>query len=57
MLKGKIEIEGKTYSDLELAIDEAKKWIADGYREGLNSNDSGSYSFKIEGEEEEVKAQ
>jgi len=53
MLKGKIEFEGKTYSDVEMAIDEAKKKIMETYTSGFDSNDEGNYSFEIEGEEGE----
>ena len=49
MLKGKIEFEGKTYSDVEIAIDEAKKKILQTFTSGFDSNDDGNYSFEIEG--------
>lgn len=54
MLKGKIEFEGKTYSDVEVAIDEAKKKIqqtikskGSGITSGFDGNDDGNYSFEI----------
>lgn len=53
MLKGKIEFEGETYSDVELAIDEAKRKILQTFRSGFDANDEGNYSFEIEGEEEQ----
>lgn len=54
MLKGKIEFEGKTYSDVEMAIDEAKKKIlrtlkikSSGITSGFDGNDDDNYSFEI----------
>lgn len=54
MLKGKIEFEGKTYSDVEMAIDEAKKKILQTIKtkssvitSGFDRNDGGNYSFEI----------
>ena len=54
MLKGKIEFEGKAYSDVELVIDEAKKKIlrtlkskGSGITSGFDGNDDGNYSFEI----------
>ena len=52
MLKGKIEFEGKTLSDVELAINEAKKKIMQTFTSGFDTNDDGNYSFEIEGAEE-----
>ena len=49
MLKEKIEFEGKTYSDVEIAIDEAKKKILQTFTSGFDSNDDGNFSFEIEG--------
>ena len=51
MVKGKIEFEGKTYSDVEIAIDEAKKKILQTFTSGFDTNDDGNYSFEIDGEE------
>ena len=54
MLKGKIEFEGKTYSDVEMAIDEAKKEIlrtlkigGSGITSGFDRNVDNNYSFEI----------
>ena len=54
MLKGKIEFEGKTDSDVERAIDEAKKKIlrtlkikSSGITSGFDENDDDNYSFEI----------
>ena len=55
MLKGKIEFEGKTYSDVEMAIYEAKKKILQTYTSGFDESDDGNYSFEIEGEEEQIE--
>lgn len=48
-----IEIEGKTVSDLTMAIDEVKGVVEQGYQSGSNENDTGSYSFTRSGEDEE----
>jgi len=53
MLTLSIEIEGKTVSDLTLAIEEVKKAVDVGYQSGSNENDTGSYSFTRSGEGEE----
>lgn len=54
MLKGKIEFEGKTYSDVETAIDEAKKKIlqeiktkSSGIASGFDRIGDGDYRFEI----------
>jgi len=54
MLKGIIEFEGKTYSDVESAIDEAKKEIlrilkigGSGITSGFDRNDGSNHSFEI----------
>ena len=54
MIKGKIEFEGNTLSDVELAIDEAEKKIMQTYTSGFDSSDDGNYSFEVEGEEEQA---
>lgn len=48
----KINVEGKTDSDIELALEEALKIIKKGNTSGMDSNDSGSFDFKITGDEE-----
>lgn len=52
-MKLNIEIEGKTLSDLEFALDEVKRKVEETYRSGFDSNEDGSYQFEITGEEEE----
>lgn len=52
MLHLQITIEGKSITDLELAIDEAKKRISKGNREGFDSNEDGEFSFEVSGKEE-----
>lgn len=52
MLKLKIECSGKTFRDLELALDEVKRLVAQEYLSGFNSNDTGRFTFDITGEEE-----
>ena len=52
MKKLTIEIEGKTDGDIEIGLDEALKRFRQGNTEGFDSNDDGSFHFKVEGEEE-----
>lgn len=52
MLTLKIGIEGKTTEDLLDALHELKNKVSELYSSGYDSNESGSYSFIIEGEEE-----
>lgn len=52
MLKGTISFEGKTQSDVEMAIEEALKRIKSGAYSGFDSNDDGEFDFSISGEEE-----
>lgn len=55
MLKGSITFEGKTDSDIELAIEEALKRIKNGNTFGFDSNDEGSFTFQITGKEEPIE--
>ena len=52
MLSITINAEGKTDSDIEIAVEEALRNIKAGNRSGMNSNDSGRFDFEISGEEE-----
>jgi len=47
----KIEVEGETIEDLDIAIDEVKRLLSEGFFSGFDSNDSGSYSFKMKNKE------
>ena len=51
MLTVTIELTGRTLDDIKLAIEEAQAGIVEGYYTGANSNDTGSYSFSVSGEE------
>jgi len=55
VLTGTIEFNGQSLSDVELAIDEAKRRILDEFRSGHDRNESGSFSFSVEGEAEEPR--
>lgn len=55
MLKLTVEITGKTEGDIELALQETLRKVEGGYKSGFDRNDSGRYSFEIEGEEEPVE--
>jgi hypothetical protein len=46
-----VHISGHTNHDLVLALDEAKRRIENGYIEGADSNDTGSFYFKRQGNE------
>lgn len=50
MLKLKATIEGETTGDLELALEEVTKLVSGEYTSGRDGNDTGSFSFEIEGE-------
>lgn len=52
MLTMTIKITGNATSDLEAALDEVKRLTGEEYLSGHNSNDTGSFSFGITGEEE-----
>lgn len=47
-----INIEGKTDSDIELALEEILRLIKKDFTSGLDINDSGSFDYGIRGEEE-----
>mgnify|MGYP006921652903 CR=1 FL=1 len=49
-MKLTIEITGNNPSDLEAAVDVVQQKIREGYLSGFDSNDTGAYSFTIEGE-------
>lgn len=48
-----ITVEGKTESDIEIAIEEVLRLVKQGYFSGSNSNDSGSHNFSSEGDYED----
>ena len=51
-----IKITGQRLSDIEDALSEVKRLIESDMSSGMNSNDSGSFTFKSEGEfEDEVQ--
>ena len=52
MLELNVAINGKTLTDLEMALDEVKRAVCQGYLTGANRNDDGNYSFTVAGEEE-----
>jgi len=49
-MKLKLSISGHTVTDLENALDEAKKLISQGYRAATDSNSNGKYFFEVRGE-------
>jgi len=51
----KIEISGKTQSDIEIAIQEVLRLVAQGYLSGRNGNDDGDFSFESSGDYEETE--
>jgi hypothetical protein len=46
-------LTGSTTSDLEIALDEVQRLTSEGYETGHNRNDSGSFTFSIDGHEED----
>lgn len=53
-MKIHIEINGKSDSDIEVALEEVSKLINEGNTSGFNKNETGSYSFKYIDEPEEI---
>lgn len=52
-MKLTVTIDGYQQGDLELALREVESKVAQGYKSGFNSNDTGSFRFDIEGQEVE----
>ena len=48
MLKLSVTIQGKTESDLELALTEVTRLVAEGYTSGRDSNEDGNYVFEVD---------
>lgn len=48
-----IELSGNFEGDIEMALAEVARLIAEGYTSGFNSNDTGSFSFDSSGEYDE----
>lgn len=44
-----IEIKGDALGDVEIALDQVRTLVSNGYREGLDRNESGNYRFEIKG--------
>ena len=47
-----VTIDGDQSSDIEIALEEVKRLVEEGYTSGLNSNDTGRFSFESTGEYE-----
>lgn len=47
MLTAKIELHGDTERDIELALDEVRRLVSEGYTSGHNRNDTGKFTFTI----------
>lgn len=45
-MKFEITIEATNEEDAVFALEEAAKWIAEGYLSGFNSNEDSSYHFE-----------
>lgn len=50
-----ITVTGKTESDIEASIDEAKKRILSGTNWGRDENDTASFEYHSEGNYEEIE--
>jgi hypothetical protein len=48
-----ITVSGETQSDIEAALEEVLKLVREGYLSGVDSNESGEYSFDSTGEYKE----
>lgn len=48
-----ISVSGKSLSEVLNGIDEARRWIEQGYSRGQNENEDGEYSFTADGDYEE----
>lgn len=56
MLTTSITLRGKTSSDIEDALAEVARLIAAGNTSGFNRNDTGSFTFDTQGEEDVAAA-
>ncbi len=52
MLEVTIELTETTWDDLEFGLDVVKAKLRDQYTSGFDSNETGSYSFTVTGEED-----
>ncbi len=46
LLKYEIIVTGDTFEDIDIALQEVKIKISEGYASGFDENESGSYSFE-----------
>ena len=46
LLKYEIIVTGDTFEDIDIALQEVKIKISEGYTSGFDENESGSYSFE-----------
>lgn len=56
MLEITVNAQGKNFGDLEEALLEATRQVSEGYQEGFNGNEGGSYHFEVTGQEEGFEA-
>lgn len=49
-------IKGETTGDLEIALEEIRRLIAEGNTSGSNRNDFGGFEFEIDGEGRDLVA-
>lgn len=47
----RVQCNGHTFSDLELALEEVLRLVREEYRVGSDRNDTGRYYFKVRGDE------
>lgn len=52
MLTVTIELTGKTWADLDVALEEVRGLLQEEYLTGTNSHEDGSFFFDVTGEEE-----
>lgn len=51
MLQFKLEINAETMGDLEMALEQARSQLSNGFTSGFDRNETSNYHFSVTGEE------
>lgn len=51
MLQFKLEINAETAGDLEMALEQARNQVSNGFTSGFDRNETSNYHFSVTGEE------
>lgn len=51
MLQFKLEINAETVGDLEMALEQARNQVSNGFTSGFDRNETSNYHFSVTGEE------